>query len=63
MEEFEQAWERCDECDGEGQIKNLTYDPDHLCNDGYDCECEDSQNFFICEPCNGDGWIEILEDD
>lgn len=63
MDEIEQAWDRCEECDGDGQIKNLTYDPDHDCSYGSDCECDDAVRFFICDACDGEGWIEVLEDD
>jgi hypothetical protein len=63
MEQFDEAWAQCEDCEGEGQIKNLTYDPNHLCSDGYDCMCEDSQDFFLCQECSGDGWLEIGMDD
>ena len=60
--ENEQEWEQCENCDSSGQIDNMTYDPDHDCRFGYDCDCEDAEPYFICEKCDGDGWVEKPND-
>ena len=52
-------WVACEDCDGDGQIENNTYDPDHDCRYGYDCECSDAEKFFVCDSCDGDGWVEV----
>jgi hypothetical protein len=62
MDEIEQAWQLCETCEGDGKIKNLLYDPDHSCMDGDDCECRDGVDFFFCNPCDGEGWVEIFND-
>jgi hypothetical protein len=45
---------QCDECDGAGQYcEKCGQVPDN-------CDCE-GENFVDCEPCNGDGFVEIEE--
>ena len=58
----EEQWEECLDCEGAGQVENLSYDPDHDCTFSYDCDCDDAKDFFLCTPCDGEGWVEVEDD-
>ena len=58
----DEQWRECFECEGAGQIENLSYDPNHDCAFRYDCDCDDAIDFFMCETCDGHGWVEKLDD-
>jgi hypothetical protein len=58
----EEQWEQCSSCEGAGQIENMNYDSDHDCMFRYDCDCDDAKDFFLCTPCDGEGWVETTDD-